>query len=90
MNDLTPWQRMARMASLGTEFLAIFAVLLVAGLFADSYLGTMPILTVVGAVLGFGLGLYRLVRDATRLGKQMQDDRKRRPDDFPPQDGRKE
>jgi F0F1-type ATP synthase assembly protein I len=59
-----PWQRMLKYASAGTEFIGIFASFLLGGLLLDWRIHTMPVFTLLGALLGFGLGLYRLVKEA--------------------------
>lgn len=64
--DPKQWQRVMRYASIGMEFIVSFGLLMLAGLWLDRRIGTLPAFTLVGGALGFGLGLYRLISDVRR------------------------
>ena len=61
-----PTHRMMRYMSMGIELMVIFGLWMLLGWWLDGRWGTSPALMLVGAVVGFGLGMYRLVRDAHR------------------------
>jgi len=61
-----PLSRMMRYASAGIELVIIFALWLLLGWWLDGRWGTSPALMLTGAVVGFALGMYRLIRDAQR------------------------
>lgn len=48
----------ARLIGVGFSFLVIVALLCSGGLFADWWLGTLPLFMLVGLVLGFSAGLF--------------------------------
>ena len=54
--------------SLGVEFILLFGLPLAAGLMLDVRLETTPGFTVLGAAIGFTIGLRRLIRQ----GRQIQ------------------
>jgi F0F1-type ATP synthase assembly protein I len=49
--------RIATIGAVGTEMVTPIGL----GLLADHFFGTMPILTIVGALIGFGVGIYHLI-----------------------------
>jgi ATP synthase protein I len=51
---------------LGAELLGSLAVCAIPGWLLDKKLGTGPWLTLLGALLGIALGLFQLIRTATR------------------------
>jgi F0F1-type ATP synthase assembly protein I len=50
----------ARALSLGLTWAASTALFLYLGMLADGWLGTSPVLTIVGAFVGTGAGFYYL------------------------------
>ena len=70
-----PLHRMMRYASVGFEWVIIFALWFALGWWLDGKWGTKPALMLTGAVVGFALGMYRLVRDAQRAFRDAQDSR---------------
>ena len=66
----SPWRGLATFAQLGTTLFACVVVGLVAGYFADRWLGTQPWLLLIG--LGFGIAaaawnLYRAIVALNRM-----------------------
>jgi len=53
-----------RLSTAGVEFITIFGILLAAGYFLDRWTGWTPAGTVWGAMLGFGVAMYRLLKQA--------------------------
>ena len=51
-----------RYATIGIEFIGVFLVFLAAGMWADGHWGPGWPFTLVGMVLGFLAGMYRLAR----------------------------
>ena len=77
-----PLNRMMRYATAGLELMIIFALWMLLGWWLDGRWGTSPALLLIGAVVGFGLGMYRLVRDAQRAFREgKQEDAQTRKDD---------
>jgi F0F1-type ATP synthase assembly protein I len=64
--DLSSW---FRMTGLGLEFIAAVAVIGGIGWWADKRFGTLPWLTLVGAALGFAVGLWTVVKAAMKSFK---------------------
>ena len=52
---------------LGFEFLAIFLAGIFGGRFLDAKFDTSPYLMLVGVILGFALGLYKLIVTAKKI-----------------------
>lgn len=50
----------ARITTLGLEFV----LPALGGVFLDRYLGTMPLLTLIGSVFGFAIGMSQLLKIA--------------------------
>lgn len=70
-----------RQASLGVEFTVIFLVPLAVGFWLDGKAGTRPGFMLLGGAIGFALGLWRLVRQARQVQKDLgREDRQRRSD----------
>lgn len=61
-------------ASLGTEFALAEVLGVAAGWWLDIKLGTLPWFLLVGALLGFVLGLVRVVQVARQAGKKEKKD----------------
>ncbi len=64
------WQKLFRYASAGTEFVATFALAVLAGVLADRHWRTTPLWTLVGSLAGFALALFRLVRVTMRAQRR--------------------
>ncbi|MCL2701125.1 MAG: AtpZ/AtpI family protein [Phycisphaerae bacterium] len=65
-----PLHRMMRYATAGIELAIIFALWVLLGWWLDNRWGTSPALILTGAVVGFALGMYRMVRDAQRAFRE--------------------
>jgi ATP synthase protein I len=62
-------------AAVGTEFVAAVGLMVLAGVLMDRWLATLPLFTLVGLLVGFAAGIYRLVVAARNLGpKAPRDD----------------
>jgi F0F1-type ATP synthase assembly protein I len=62
-DDSSNW---AKLAGIGFEFIAAILVLGGAGWWLDQKLATQPWLLIVGIALGFMLGLWIMIRAASR------------------------
>ncbi|MCJ7544914.1 MAG: AtpZ/AtpI family protein [Phycisphaerae bacterium] len=70
-----------RHASLGVEFTVIFLVPLGVGFWLDGKEGTRPGFMLLGGAIGFALGLWRVVRQARQVQKDLgREDRECRSD----------
>ena len=59
-----PNPRLFRYSTVGLEFLFTFMLFLFLGVFADRKLGSQtPGFTILGAAIGFGVGLYRMLKE---------------------------
>ena len=58
MRNLTIWQAVAFATELGVAFAVAVLMGLFLGHLADDRLGTVPILTILGALLGLAAGAY--------------------------------
>ncbi len=58
-----------RYTHIGLEFVALFGLGLWAGLQLDKLWQTKPLFLLLGISLGFGLGLYRLIKVANELSQ---------------------
>lgn len=68
MRNLTLWQAVAYATELGIAFATAVVVGLLVGSWADGRLGNeVPILTVVGSLVGLASGVYSTVRIAQLL-----------------------
>jgi len=65
-----------RLSAMGTEFVAAIAGMLLLGLLLDYWLGTSPVLTIIGAVAGLVGGGYNLIRQALAAEKKAAKRRK--------------
>jgi F0F1-type ATP synthase assembly protein I len=63
----------ARVTSIGLEF-ALPALL---GVWVDRWLGTRPLATVLGTILGFCVGILQLVKIASRTSEDQASRRRR-------------
>jgi len=57
----------------GAEFAGAIILLTFLGYWLDRSLGSLPWLTIVGAFVGFGLGLYAILRRAARQDRKKQE-----------------
>lgn len=55
-------QSYLRYAGAGVEFFAAIAVLTLLGVWVDGRLGTSPVLTIVGVLIGFAAATWNLIR----------------------------
>lgn len=55
-------RRLMRLAGAGVEFFSVILGGSVAGWLGDRWLGTTPVLTLIGVGIGFAAGLFMLVR----------------------------
>jgi F0F1-type ATP synthase assembly protein I len=64
---------MLRYATVGMEFFLTFMFFLVAGYLLDDYvLGTFPGFSILGAIVGFAAGFYRITRQGWGILKWAQ------------------
>lgn len=54
-------------ATAGVEFITVFGLMVLVGVLLDRRCGTIFVWTIVGAVVGFAGGIYRLVTIAKSL-----------------------
>jgi len=59
----------ARFVGLGFTFMFIIAVFTAGGYLLDRLLGTLPLLLLVGLLVGFGGALYYLFATLSRVGR---------------------
>ena len=67
IGDTRTW---GRYATAGLQFTITFMGFLAVGIWIDRVRGTLPAYTLVLGVLGFALGLYRLVRQARQVREE--------------------
>ena len=65
-------QDQLQIASLGTEFALTEIIGAAAGYWLDKKLGTLPWCLLVGVVLGFALGLSRVIQAAKQAGTKKE------------------
>ena len=63
----SPGQNLYRYAAAGMEFAILFGMWVAAGWWMDRWLGTVPVFTLSGSLIGFAAALYRLVRQVRQL-----------------------
>jgi ATP synthase protein I len=73
MADRKSLPNMLRLMTIGTEFGITVCLLVFGGVWLDGKLGTTPVFTLLGGTIGFGAGLYNLVRQARKLQGQDKD-----------------
>ncbi len=66
-----------RYSTVGLEFIVVFGLGVAAGAYADRKTGGGTTWTLVGAIVGFAAGMYRLVRVARQYRRDLE--RKDRP-----------
>ncbi len=78
--DVKDFRALGAVSGLGCSIVASLVIFIVGGIFLDQFLGTTPILTLVGVVVGLaaaGYQLYELTlinrkdRDAGPLGRKL-------------------
>ena len=69
-----------RYVSVGVDFAAAFGAPLVGGLLLDRWLETTPVLTLIGALVGFMAAIYQMVRLNQRLTAARRAKKERKPD----------
>lgn len=65
----SPWRSLGMLATVGITFVVATAGATVGGYFLDRWLGTAPLLTLLGIAVGVGVGfreLFRAVKQAER------------------------
>ena len=63
-----PWKILGLYSAAGLEFAAIVVLCSWLGLLLDHHWGTEPLMLIVLIILGFGAGLYNLIRCIKRFG----------------------
>ena len=72
--------------SAGLQFIVPFGAFVGLGIWLDQRWGTMPGMTIQGAIVGFVLGLLRLRQLAKAIQKEAEQHQQRRADEAPPAD----
>ena len=80
-----PTARWGEYLSAGLQFIIPFGAFVALGIWLDQRWGTMPGMTIQGAIVGFILGLLRLRQLAKAIQKEAEQ-RRHRPDESPPAD----
>ena len=73
-----------RYSTVGLEFSLIFVGMLLLGLWVDTKDKVTPAWTLVMGAAGFGMALYRLVREAQQIRRQDEQDKAEAPQSKPP------
>lgn len=68
-SDLSASQQMFALSGIGFEFVLEVVLFSAGGWWLDRHFDTSPVFTLVGVALGFGVGLFRLVRVGRRIMK---------------------
>jgi len=61
-------QSIGKVSQIGFEFLTFLIIFSFGGFYLDKLWKTKPIFFFIGTMLGFGLGLYRVIRGAISIG----------------------
>lgn len=69
-------QDLVAISTLGMEFAVAVAMGTAAGYLADLKMQFFPWCTVIGVMMGFGLGMYIVVKEAKRMEKAASKDKK--------------
>jgi len=69
MNQNNPAPNPMHLCSAGLEFVIMIALCVGLGYLLGKWIGWTASMTIAGGLVGFGGGLYRLVRDAMKLHK---------------------
>ena len=73
MADQKPLTDVFRLMTIGTEFGITIGLLVFGGWWLDGKFSTTPVFTLLGGGIGFGVGLYNLVRQARKMQGQDKD-----------------
>ncbi len=73
MSPSTPDPKRWQMTSSGLELVGVMGVLAGIGYYLDGRFGTAPWGVIVGALVGIVGGLYRMVREASRMVRRDRD-----------------
>jgi F0F1-type ATP synthase assembly protein I len=65
----TVWSEMGRYAHLGFQLALSTGLFLLVGWWLDGKIGTTPLLTIVGALLGAAAGFYSMIHQLTRKSR---------------------
>jgi ATP synthase protein I len=68
------WKSVGELASIGVALVLATVIGLVAGYYADRWLGTSPWLTLVGLGLGIAAGFVTLFRSVKSAERNLEDD----------------
>jgi len=72
-SEKEPPRNLLRYATAGLEFFLTFMIFLAAGFVLDKWiLGTMPGFSILGAIVGFAAGFYRITRQGWGILKWAQ------------------
>ena len=64
-----------RFATIGIEFIGVFLVFLLGGVWLDRQFDVRPVFTLVGMVLGFAGAMYRVLRVAQQYRRDSRSNR---------------
>jgi F0F1-type ATP synthase assembly protein I len=70
-------QESMRCATIGIEFIVVFLVFLLGGVWLDRRFDVRPVFTLVGMVLGFAGAMYRVLRVAQQYRRNSRSNRSR-------------
>jgi F0F1-type ATP synthase assembly protein I len=65
----TVWSEMGRYAHLGFQLALSTGLFLLGGWWLDGKIGTTPLLTIVGALVGAAAGFYSMIHQLTRKSR---------------------
>jgi F0F1-type ATP synthase assembly protein I len=74
-DDASVRRRYGRLAGLGVQFGAAITVFALAGLWLDKRVGTSPLFTVLGVLLGFAGGTISLVKAVGAANRDPREDK---------------
>lgn len=71
--EKSTWKALGELSSIGMALVLATVIGLVAGFYADRWLGTKPWLTLVGLGLGIAAGFVNLFRSVSRAERELDD-----------------
>ena len=71
--EKSTWKALGELSSIGMTLVLATVIGLVAGYYADRWLGTKPWLTLVGLGLGIAAGFVNLFRSVSRAERELDD-----------------
>jgi F0F1-type ATP synthase assembly protein I len=74
MAEQQRWPSPLRLSAAGIEFIGTFGLLLAGGYLLDRWLHLLPVFTVWGGVVGFGLALRNLLKQAKQVRQYRRGD----------------